>query len=397
MNRYFSLVLCSIFVAFSSLQAQSVSVDDVLSQIESHNLTLQALRSTLRSQEIENSLSSALPNLEVEFAYLWGSPSTIGVRRDFSASQSFDFASVSGMRHRASESKNELARSEYNAQRISLLLQAKETLLDLVYYNSLISSLEDRVKSAGEVVAMYDKKFYNGQANRLEYNNILLKASDLELKLDRLKVERDAILQELRLLNGGEEIAFGELSEYESVLLPSDFEQWSDEMAQKSPALSYVRAQVKVREGELAITKSEVAPALSVGYMGEFVVGETFQGISMGISIPLWSAGRKVKQAQASLAAAKCRQKEAQLAFYTNLEIQYKKTLGLQRVASTYEEALVRVSENVALLQKAMDKGAISVLDYLLQMEMFYDALGESLDAQRSFQKAYAQLTAFVL
>lgn len=397
MNRYFSLVLCFMFASFGGLHAQSVNMDDVLAQIESHNLTLQALRSTLRSQEAENALSSALPDPEVEFAYLWGSPSTIGVRRDFSASQSFDFATVSGMRHRASESRNELARSEYNAQRISLLLQAKETLLDLVYYNSFISTLEDRLKSEGEVVVMYEKKLRCGQANQLEYNNILLKASDLRLKLECLQVERDAILQELRLLNGGEDIVLTGLSDYDGVLLPSDFEQWSEQMERKSPALSYVKAQVMVSEGELAIAKGEAAPAFSVGYMGEFVVGENFQGISMGISIPLWSAGRKVKQAQASLAAARCRQKEAQLAFYNNLEIQYKKTLGLQRVASTYEEALLKVSENVALLQRAMDKGAVSVLDYLLQMEMFYDAVEKSLDAQRSFQKAYARLAAFEL
>lgn len=72
MNRYFSLVLCFMFASLGGLHAQSVNMDDVLAQIESHNLTLQALRSTLRSQEAENALSSALPDPEVEFAYLWG-------------------------------------------------------------------------------------------------------------------------------------------------------------------------------------------------------------------------------------------------------------------------------------------------------------------------------------
>ena len=372
-------------------------IKSCLEQIEENNLTLKALQASLRAQEMENSLSATLDDPQVEYNYLWGNPTIVGPRQDISVSQSFDFATITGARRRASRSRSELARSEYQQGRQALLLHAQELLLDVVYYNALISYMEKRVDIASEMALLYEKKYTSGQVNQLEYNDVLLKSSSLTLKMSRLKVEREALLTELRSLNGGQDVG-GDLGcEYECILLPDSFEQWAQEAASKSPALSYVRAQVKLSEQELALKKSETAPSISLGYMGEFTQEEKFQGISFGVSVPLWSARRSVQQAKASLNAAQCQQREAQLTFYHLLEVQYQNTSGLGKVASAYMESIHKVSENVELLQRAVDRGAISVLDYMQQMELFYDSLEDSLDAQRAFQKSFALLTAFEL
>ena len=376
--------------------AQNLSVEEVLGSVEKNNITLKALAAELEAEKLENSLSSSLPDPEIEFSYLWGSPVAIGNRQDVSASQTFDYATLSGARRRAADGRNDLAESRFRSERQSILLQAEQCCIDLVYYNALIGQMQTRVQNASDIAASLERKMSLGQANQLEYNNAALSLSKLNGSLTALTVERDAVLLELRQLNGGEPLIF-EASEYESVMLPSDFEQWASEASDRSPALAYVRAQVKVGEEELALRRSEAMPSLSVGYTGEFVVGQRYQGMSVGVSVPLWSAGRRVKQAQASLSAARARQNDAKSQFYHNLEIQYQRTAGLQKVAQTYSESLAKVSDNVVLLQKAMDRGAVSVLDYMLQMDLFYDALEQSLNARRDFQKSYAELTAFEL
>ncbi len=376
--------------------AQSLRVEEVLGSVEKNNITLKALAAELEAEKLENSLSSSLPDPEIEFSYLWGSPVAIGNRQDVSASQTFDYATLSGARRRAADGRNDLAESSFRSERQSILLQAEQCCIDLVYYNALIAQMQTRVQNASDIAASLERKLSLGQANQLEYNNAVLSLSKLNGELTRLTTERDAVLLELRQLNGGEPLSF-EASEYESVMLPSDFEQWASEASDRSPALAYVRAQVKVGEEELTLRRSEAMPSLSVGYAGEFVVGQRYQGVSVGVSVPLWSAGRRVKQAQASLSAARARQNDAKSQFYHNLEIQYQRTTGLQKVAQTYVESLLKVSDNVALLQKSMERGALSVLDYMLQMALFYDALEQSLNAQRDFQKSYAALTAFEL
>ncbi len=390
-----SLIAAALLVSVVSF-AQGQSVQQILGSIEENNITLKALRSELEAQKLENKLASSLPDPEVEFSYLWGSPTVIGNRQDVSVSQTFDYATISGTRRRVGEGKNDLAESQFQAERQAILLQAREYCIDLVYYNALIAQMQTRVENASEIVSSLERKLSAGGANQLEYNNASLSLSSLKGELARLQIESGSILLALRQLNGGEPIEY-DCSDYEDVLLPADFESWAEGASQKSAALAYVRAQVKVNEQELALRRSESMPSLSVGYAGEFVVGQRYQGVSVGVSIPIWSAGRRVKQARASLTAAQARQNDAKSQFYHNLEIQYQRTAGLQEVASSYEESLLKASDNVELLQKAMDRGAVSVLDYMLQMELFYDTLQQSIEAQRTFQKSYAELTAFEL
>ena len=64
------------------------SMDDVLKEIEQNNATLRALRMEMEATKAANHTGLALDDPEMEIAYLWGSPSTIGSRKDFRISQS---------------------------------------------------------------------------------------------------------------------------------------------------------------------------------------------------------------------------------------------------------------------------------------------------------------------
>jgi capsid portal protein len=62
-------------------------------------------------------------------------------------------------------------------------------------------------------------------------------------------------------------------------------------------------------------------------------------------------------------------------------------------MAAATRQALLTLN-NTALLQKALDAGEISLLDYLVEVELYYDAITRALDAERDYEKAVAALLA---
>ena len=137
-------------------------------------------------------------------------------------------------------------------------------------------------------------------------------------------------------------------------------------------------------------------PSFSLGYMGEFTAGERYQGITLGMSVPLWSNRNRVRQSKAALLAAEARQDDAARTAYGNMEALFRRTVNLKMVAQTYKTALEK-TDNRLLLKTALDEGEISVLDYLTGMNLYYDAASKALDAERTYQKAFAELTATTL
>ena len=128
MPRFFSLIAA--VLAAATLHAQPF--DGVLQSVESHNTTLAALRRAADAETAAARADLTLPDPEVEFGYMWGSPSAIGSRKNFSARQSFDIATLSGARRRAAAEAGRLADWQYRIGRMEILQQAYSSCLDVV-------------------------------------------------------------------------------------------------------------------------------------------------------------------------------------------------------------------------------------------------------------------------
>ena len=392
MKRTLSIFL----ICACSLSAMGQSpMESILSSVENNNTTLKALRLEMEAEKLSNDAEATLADPEFEFAYLWGRPSDIGARQDVSASQTFDYATLSGKKKSLNVGKNEEALQKFRSERMGVLLQAKTCILEIIYYSELCKVLEKRVDMSSRAVEALKVKLVTGECDQLEFNNMVISLSESKADLLAAHSGWETAALELKRLNGGEDFASQDLA-YETILLPSDFESWAQQAAERSPALAYVRAGVAVSRAEVELSRAESMPSLSLGYSGEFVVGEHFQGISVGVSIPLWSASKKVQRAKAGVAASLEREKDAKEQFYTSLNKSFSKVRRLLEVSSVYGEAL-SLAGSEELLQKAFDNGSISSLDYFMGLTNYYDAVRRSLDAQRELQLAYAELTAFEL
>ena len=391
MRKMFFFVMMS---AACCVQAQN-EVERVLQSVEQHNTTLIALRHETEAAKVGNHTNLNLPNPEVEFGYLWGSPSSIGHRKDVSAVQSFDFATVTGAKRRLARQQDALADWQYKESRMQLLLEAHHLCLDAIYYNAMCKELMQRKQYAEEITSAQQKRLEQGDINRIEYNQVKLDLAAVCAELMRCNTERAAVMAELQRLNGGEPLLI-EATDYPAVAIANDFEAWYAEAEQKSPALAYVKQQIDVANRELAVRRADGLPTVSLGFMGEYVSGENYQGVKVGMSIPLWANKNRVRQAKAEVEAVKARQTDARQQFYSRLHNLFVQQRGLRQVVQSYQEAL-RATDNTSLLKKALDAGSISTMDYLLGARMYYDAVNQKMDACRAWQKTVAEMQAVLL
>jgi len=392
MRKY--IILIAVLAVAGPAAAQQ-TIDAVLQQIERNNTTLEALRKQTEADKLQNKTGITLPDPEVSFDYLWGDPSSIGNRKDFGVTQSFDIATIAGSRRRVADAQNGLLDVEYRAGRMAVLLEAKQTCIQLIYYNALKAELEQRLAHAQAVADFYDRQLADGNANRLEVNKARLSLSAAQGELRRNEVERTNLLAELQRLNGGEPIVF-EQAAYAQPVLPQDFETWYDEAAAANPVLAYARQNVELKRREMKLGKLTGLPQISAGYMSELVPESNFRGITLGLSVPLWSNRNRVKQAKAAVVAAELQQKDATVQFYERLRNQYGRTLGLQRTAGEYRKALAEL-DNTQLLRKALDAGEISLLDYIVELGLYYTTVDEALAAERDYELALTELQSVML
>lgn len=381
-------------VATIPLFAQN-NITKVLSIIEKNNTTLKALRETANAQQLENRTDIYLPDPEIGFNYLWGNSSAIGNSREISLTQSFDIPTISGVKSKVANKKNELIEWQYKANRMDILLEAKLYCIDLIYHNALLKELSIRLDHAEKIANGQKERLESGDGNILEYNNVHLNLSTIKGETLRIETERMIVISQLIRLNGGELLTFNN-PEFAAIQMPIDFSTWYATAQEKNPVLSYVKKEIELSKHQVTLSKSMGLPTFSAGYINERAVDQRFQGISVGISVPLWSNKNRIKQAKSAVHAAKSRKKDTEQQFFSQLEIQYNRTLGLKNVADTYRASLANAN-NSALLKKALDAGQISILEYIIEMGFYYQTINQALEAERDYQNAFAELSAVEL
>jgi outer membrane protein TolC len=386
----------SIIFLFVTLGATAQNeYNAVLQQIETNSTTLSALRKQTEAQQLGNRTGIYPANPEVEFNYLWGNPAIIGNRTDISVKQTFDFPTAYAHRGKIAGLQNENAELSYKVERLNLLLSAKRICIELIYNNALAKEYAARLQNATRIAEAYQSKLNAGETNALENNKAQLNLATVKNEVAQIETERAALLAELKTLNGGKEIDFPN-DVYSTHILPANFEEWYAQAETKSPVLQYVSGQIEIERQQVKLNRAMWLPKFSAGYMSEKVVGQHFQGITAGISIPLWENINSVKQAKAQTQAAEYVLEDTKTQFFNRLQIFHNKAAALQQNAQTARQSLSTYG-NEPLLKKALDAGEISLLNYLLEIEFYYNMINKVLEAERDFELTVAELEAVEL
>ncbi|QGY45796.1 transporter [Maribellus comscasis] len=386
------VAIISILVFNPSLFSQN-PIESVLKEIEKNNTTLSALQKRAEAEQIGNKTNIYLQNPEVEFDYLWGND-IIGNEKYFSATQSFDFPTAYNYKKEISNIKNEQVELEYQKQLKDLLLDARLTAYELVYTNAMISELSKRLNHAQSIAKSYKTKLDAGEANILEFNKAQLNLLNLNKELESLNIEREALLGELTRLNGGIPIKFN-VNEFPTTSISADFEQWCAQAEQSNPMLNWLKKEMEASEKQVGLNRAMSLPKFKTGYMSENVIGQKFQGITLGLSIPLWENKNKVKYARANAAAMEKTANDQKVQFYNRLKLLHAKAIGLQNNANDYKSKL-QTFDSSELLKKALDKGEISLIDYILELSIYYESVNNLLELKRDMNITIAELNQYL-
>ncbi|WP_081782454.1 TolC family protein [Prolixibacter bellariivorans] len=133
-----------------------------------------------------------------------------------------------------------------------------------------------------------------------------------------------------------------------------------------------------------------------VGYESETVPGEQYGGPKVGISIPLWSNKNNVKRAKAQQewAAVQYAGKVKQAGF--ELEHTYSQVESLQKSVKNYRKGLEEMS-SMQLLNKSLQLGQISIINYVTEMNYYIGAYENFLSAEHDYYRALAVLMRYRL
>ena len=376
-----------------SLFAQN-SIDAVLSEVEKNNTTLSALRKQVDAQKLGNRTGIYLKNPEFEFNYLWGNPSDIGNRTDVTITQSFDFPTAYNFKKQIGEARNEQAELEYQKQKRTILLEARLICMDLIYTNALQVEMIKRVNNAQTIADAYNTKFEKGETNIIENNKAQLNLLNIRKEAEVIEINRNALLSELALLNGGLTIQLNDIS-FLSPEIPVDFEQWYLVAEQNNPLLNWLKQEIEITQQQEKLNLAMSLPKMYTGYMSEKVVGVNYRGITVGISIPLWENKNTVKYAKAQTTAIQGIADDNKLNFYHQLKSQHAKAISLQQTVIDYRK-LLKDYDNSLLLEKALNKGEISLTDYLFELSFYYHSINSLLEAELKMNKSVAELNQYL-
>ena len=390
------LIVC-LAVAMSVPGFAQENAGTVLSQIEKNNTALQALRKRTEADQYGYKAERALDAPEVGFDYLWSSPADVGTRKDISVTQSIDVAALAGARGKLADSRTELSDIQYNIERQKILLEAKQLYIRIVYCNAVNAELSSRIARSEQIEAAYRDMQARGETDMIEVNKAHLAYLSQKNALSRNLVERESLLSELQGLNGGEPVEVNASVISTDEVLPADFGAWYAEASQQIPELAYMKKNVDVNAAEARTAKMANYPSLTAGYMAELVKGSNFRGLTLGLSIPIWSVRSKVRQANASCEAAKLEERDAVTKTYNSFKALYDRAKGLQEISAELSSSLAVSTEAMALTEHKLKAGDISLIDNIMELSLYYSLADEVLATSCDYALALAELYAWNL
>ena len=389
-------ILTIALVSSAMAAGAQTSIEEVLRSVEANNKELQANRQMVTAQKLEAKLDNNLPDPSVSYTHQYGNKEGMGIQGELVASQSFDFPTVYVQKNKLSKAKGEGFDRQSAEIRQQILLQAKEVCLDLVLLNQQKNLLDIRRQNAEQLSALYETRLQNGDANVLEVNKINLELLNVKNEARMNEAARIAKLHELVMLNGGIEINFTDTA-YLPVENPLSFVDLKQEAISANRQLLSLQSEKAAALRQLSVSKSLNLPGFELGYrLNTATGGERFNGFLVGISIPLFSNRNHVKQAKAQSLYTDLQLESATATIESDLLRLYNQSVALKTSIDEYIEVL-KSQNNLALLNKAIQAGQISMIEYFVDVTTLYQSMQNHMQLQNEYQKVMAQLYKFKL
>lgn len=395
MKTYKLYILGLMLLGTLSTRAQN-SIDHVLKSIENNNKSLQANQKMTDAQKLEAQTGQFLVNPSVEWEQMWGNRNNPGSEYTLTVKQSLDFPSAYTNKNKLATLKSNVIGFQSAAYRQQLLLMTKQTCIEIIYLRKQKALLNERLSNAEAMFTHYKKRLDSGDANQLELNKIQLELLNVQNQSRLNQASLSAAEEQLQNLNGGNPITFDTVDYPEGENL-INFDQLQTAFMDADPNLKSLTGDQEIANREVKLTRSLSLPKFDVGYKRNAATDHmASNGFVVGVSIPLFENKNTVKRAKAQAEFATASLTDNRLNLQTTLRQLYQQAEALQISRADYAKVLGQ-QRNIELLNKALNAGQLSVIDYFTELTTIYDSLQNYLDVEKEYHNILAQLYQYKL
>lgn len=369
------------------------NIDYVLQQIKLNNTQLKALNAEIEAQTADIKSSNNLSDPTIDGAYLFGVGS-IGDKWELGVSQEFDWPGIYSARGKVNKARIEALAQSYAQKQIQIFSEARNICLEIICLNR-------RIKFENNILANLDS-LYDKSLKGLEYGEISILDTN-KLKIERLGVTQSiagnkALLQakikQLEGLNGNIPLNdVASLSDYPEQQLHS-LDEYLSQMKASDPQLRQISSEIEASNKQVSVTRMQNFPKFSLGYRHVNEIGDHFNGVGVGLSIPVFENRGKNKAAKAQAIASQLSFDDVISTRTAEITASHQKAVAVRQQLDGYRDALLKCN-NIEILDKALYGGQISLINYLLELRYFIEAQNALIDLEFEYNTLITDLNKY--
>lgn len=385
------------FIAFTlSINANAQgSIDDILAEISKNNKTIQATAQFYDAKNLQYKTGLTPDNPTVEYDFLAGSPVNAGKQHDLTISQQFDFPTTYIRKKQLA--KIQTAQSEFllSATRQDILLEAKKVCIGLVYLNKLRQQLMQLKQNTEKILTDFQTKLEKGDGNILDVNKARLQLIEIRKQSQQNISDITQHNQKLMALNGGNQITFADTTYQIPPSFPT-FEELEHEYENADPLRKILEQEKAITQKQLELSKAMWLPKMELGYHYQGILGQTYNGIHTGISIPIWENKNTVKLQQSRLLHNELEIEDHRTAHFYTIKSLYEKYINLKISLSEYQ-TIFNTLNSTPLLNKALALGEINTITYFAEINFYNTAHYNYFQTEKEYYEVIAELYKYQL
>lgn len=372
----------------------NANTPQLVEQIVETSSQAEVLKSKYNAEIAASSTTNNLTDPEVEFEHHWGQKG-IGNKWGVGISQGFEWPGVYTARSSAAKLMRNASLSAYENDLNELRLKVKLLLIDLCHANCEISLLDSVNSSLTGLLDKYRVSFDNGETTILDVKKIEIELLGATRQLNDAILVRDEILGRLRGIspdfdwNSVESI--DSYPRERAIMTEAEYAEMLRRCDNQGRFLSDMK---ELSHANVKVQRNAAMPGFSLGYRHDYELGERFNGLSVALTIPLFSNRNKVKAAVAeaySYEAAVVNRNETLNAEWAAMRQQ---AIKLKDECERYS-GILESADTGRLLKLALDGGEISLLNYLQESAYFKQAQRDYLTAEYQFHTVLAKLNRY--
>lgn len=404
LKRVVAAVLAILSIALYNTEAKAQDVfDDMVGRIVSGDMGGLIQESDVKMEQMQLKAAVAPSDPEVEFEYLWPSAKGELNRWSVGVSQELPDFRKMGATSRLVDALEVQGDRSAEASKAKARLAAEMKLIEYIGARKELELLSYIHENFDSLIVSYTKAWERGEVNILDLNKIKIEHARAHAAQSAAHGNVEALAGEIIALSqpGLTRDELSLLTDYPSYagiagqLADIDLDGDVLEFIRRTPEYSEWESRSNTAKFRIDLASKGRFPRFSVGYQHAYEDGTHFNGVTLGMSLPVFSRGA-----------------ESSEAYWTKMNVDWTwaqvcKELGASFRASVAKANALRHqldmlgpavenTNNIRLLKMALDGGEINLLEYLQETSYFTEAAREYNSARLEYVLTLASLVRYM-